>query len=98
MSWDYFKEGRRVGEMKILDLLDATQTKDTTVYHVSCRKCGAIAEMTHRQILDRVKKKVESCQKCKARKGMPMVDAAEPEGVRDLRGGFWPRLKGQMGR
>lgn len=53
--------------------------------------------MTHRQLLDRVRKKVESCQKCKARKGKPMVDAAEPEGARDLRGTFWPRLKGPMG-
>lgn len=30
MAWDYFKDGQRVGAMKILDLLDATQAKDTT--------------------------------------------------------------------
>ena len=96
MAWDYFKDGQRVGEMKILDLLDATQAKDTTTYLASCCKCGARAEMTHHQLLARVKKKVEACQKCKAHKGVPRVDS-EIEGVRDLRGGFWPKLKGPMG-
>lgn len=96
MAWDYFKDGQRVGAMKILDLLDATHAKDTTRYNVSCLKCGARAEMTHRQLLERARKRVEACSKCRARKGAPRVDN-EIEGVRDLRGTFWPRLKGPMG-
>ena len=95
MAWDYLKEDQRIGGVKILECQLPTQSKDSTVYRVACRTCGAVSEMRHRQIMDRVTKGRESCNVCKNTTAAA-IDSA-PDGVRDLRGGFWPKLKGPMG-
>lgn len=94
MAWDYFADGKRIGGVVILDMLDATQSKHSTKYRVVCRRCRKESEMSHAQIMDRARKDREACMECRYEE---QRQYPEPEGVRDLRGQFWPRIHGPMG-
>ena len=91
MAWDYFADGKRIGGMTILDMQRPTQAKDTTLYRAACRQCGAIYEMTHRQIMDRATKGRETCMGCrrKAAEDAPMLDGVIRAGIHV----WWPIKK-----
>lgn len=111
MAWDYFREGQRIGRVKILERLSSSNNKDHVKYAVACCGCGALAEMSHAYIMRRETEKRTSCPACAQEPKEPDSIAAlaadrerplrerypDPSGVRDGRGQLWPRLKGPMG-
>ena len=99
MAWDYFPEGKKIGGTKIIDLIEPTQIKATTLYRVACQRCGSRREITHQELVRRANKGSEQCQNCQ-NKAEP---SRFPEPDRALHAGrhlWWPILQpgGKMGR
>jgi hypothetical protein len=58
MAWDYFRDGQRLTDagLKVLRLVEPTQTTATTTYEVRFFCCGQVATLSHQQIRRRQEK------------------------------------------
>lgn len=66
MAWDYFKEGRRIGGVKILLQTGWGANRYEVRYDVACSTCGEKHEMTHKYILARASKNISGCVTCRS--------------------------------
>lgn len=66
-----FAVGERVGGVEILDVLAVTHITQTTRYRVQMLCCGAVCEMSHRQIVNRVRYESTWCRQCVVRGDEP---------------------------
>lgn len=81
MAWDYFREGTRARGVKILHLLDATQSKDTTRYLAVCERCGQELDISHSQVLKRIGKGRVQCMGCRRKAAETPSDGTMPGAI-----------------
>lgn len=79
-----FDVSEQVGGVEILDVLAITNITQTTRYRVQMLCCGAVCEMSHRQIQNRIRYESKWCMQCVVRGEGPVltrrdkVQAAQP--------------------
>ena len=80
MAWDYYKDGSRVGPLRIRDRLTSGNSKEEVTYRCAWTCCGKIEVFTHRKIEGKANKQTEFCKPClyASRKGV-QIKKINPE-------------------
>lgn len=68
MSWDYYREGRRIAGLKILDRLCGGTRQADVRYAIKYDCCSAAAELTHADVARRVCAGSTMCGPCGRRR------------------------------
>ncbi len=92
-----FDPQTEVGGVRIVALNTDNANQRDVLYDVVCSRCGYRMALNHEYIRQRARRGIVGCRKCNQPGSRANTLPLEPEGARDLRGQFWPRMTGRNG-